>query len=413
MKNILLIISIILGSNYEAYTQEFNADPNGDQMILSIRGKKITGPIGNPNGNTYLILQRSDGDDNAFLQFNANPNDNNLNPVNRWEIGLRGEDELGVFRTEGSTTGAAMKFNTSAALPRVAFGGNQFLAKVTVENASYGQKGIHVSSSGTGIYAESTSSAAGAAGPGIYGKSQVKDGVYGESQDGVGVHGISTGTIDQEQAGVLGESTFVNHYGVWGKNNAGIGVRGEGGEGYYGVYGSAGFIGVYGATDSGSQTSRGVLGSATNGIGVRGHSTNYYGIHGETENANSYAGYFEGDIYCTGSYYGSDLKLKKNISRLNNALHIIDQLKPVSYEFKSEAYAGLRLPEGTHCGLVAQEVEKIMPELVKETKHLDINKDNEDINFKALNYIELIPILIAAIQEQGEIIKSLQEMMNK
>ena len=41
-----------------------------------------------------------------------------------------------------------------------------------------------------------------------------------------------------------------------------------------------------------------------------------------------YTAYFNGDTYSTGSYLGSDAKLKKNIREVNNAMDIINQLKP-------------------------------------------------------------------------------------
>ncbi len=68
------------------------------------------------------------------------------------------------------------------------------------------------------------------------------------------------------------------------------------------------------------------------------------------------------------------------------------------------------LPEGEQIGLIAQELEKILPELVTDNVHsYDKNegiegaeKDVEKIEYKGINYIGLIPVLIEAMQEQQQ-----------
>ena len=98
----------------------------------------------------------------------------------------------------------------------------------------------------------------------------------------------------------------------------------------------------------------------------------------------------------------------------------------------------MNLPQGHHYGLLAQDVEKILPDLVSDTKFetalvqpqvtktlngqvaLSPQQYTEKaqvkpgtIEFKALNYTELIPIIIKAIQEQEEIIQKQQQQIDE
>jgi hypothetical protein len=51
-------------------------------------------------------------------------------------------------------------------------------------------------------------------------------------------------------------------------------------------------------------------------------------------------------------------------------MSIINKLQPKNYEFKTdEKYASLNLPKGTHYGLLAQDLEQVLPNLVKEAAH--------------------------------------------
>ena len=94
----------------------------------------------------------------------------------------------------------------------------------------------------------------------------------------------------------------------------------------------------------------------------------------------------------------------------------IGQLRPVRFQFLTEnELQGKRLPalntkEGYHMGLVAQEVEKIFPEVVIdvpqpiEDENGKVNEKSEIVTTKAINYQELTIALLAAVQElQAEV----------
>jgi len=135
-----------------------------------------------------------------------------------------------------------------------------------------------------------------------------------------------------------------------------------------------------------------------------------------------WAGFFVGNVYCTGTYQSSDEKLKQKIDDLSSGMDIINSLHPKHYEYRHDGnYKLMNLPDGEHYGLIAQDVEKVLPNLVKDTKfetrYANLNntdsKNSETINFKALNYTELIPIIIKGLQEQQAINDNQQQQIHE
>ncbi len=195
-------------------------------------------------------------------------------------------------------------------------------------------------------------------------------------------------------------------------NQGGSGVR-------YGldsrVLASGTNYGVRGYAEFGS-TNRGVVGEAIDG------SVNY-GVQGNALGPNSYGGYFTGGLYVSGGItQSSDERLKTNIEALDRSdiAAKIQALNPRKYEFLSaEALRGRGLPavystEGTHFGLLAQELESVFPELVSEVVHIldektdETGKEPQTVTTKAINYSELTVVLLAAIQKQQAELEALR-----
>ena len=182
---------------------------------------------------------------------------------------------------------------------------------------------------------------------------------------------------------------------------------------------SARAIGVFGrGRSSSSGTAIGVLGSHATATGVGA------GIYGTATGTLAtfdglYAGYFYGNMKVTGTIDGtlvssSDARLKEDIQPLGEnshnrgmgVLNTLEELNPVSFKYKKtdervkddqlskeERLDDEDLPnpvfEKEHFGLVAQELQKVYPNLVYE-------KDN---GYLAINYVELVPVLMQAIKE--------------
>ena len=195
----------------------------------------------------------------------------------------------------------------------------------------------------------------------------------------------------------------------------------------YGGYFEGGFMGsesrVDGASGNGSYYgARGFVtgtltGSAYGIFGSAGGNGNAYGVYGTNSSGSGthYAVYANGDLAYTGSFINaSDARLKKDISDIDSALELVAQLEPKSYAFKTEEYAEMNLPQGSHFGFIAQDLETVIPSLVKSealaTREVDKNERNAvpPEKMKGVNYIEMIPILTKAIQEQQEIINALK-----
>jgi len=149
--------------------------------------------------------------------------------------------------------------------------------------------------------------------------------------------------------------------------------------------------------------------NSTNGVAGYGSGTDVNGVYGYS--SGGYAGYFDGNVFTTGSYLPSDRTLKQNIADFTSALAIISKLQPKTYEYKQDGnYKLMHLPEGTRYGLIAQDVAQVLPGLVRNSAFqtrwanphkpgAKTNQANETISFQAVNYTELIPIVVKGMQE--------------
>ena len=110
-----------------------------------------------------------------------------------------------------------------------------------------------------------------------------------------------------------------------------------------------------------------------------------------------------GNIIANGHLYVSDKRLKKNIKPIETALDKIKNIDIYSYDVDKEKYPNKKLPEGKHYGVMAQELEEIIPELV--------STDSE--GYKAVDYGQMVPFLVEAIKEQQKQIEDLQKAVGK
>lgn len=154
----------------------------------------------------------------------------------------------------------------------------------------------------------------------------------------------------------------------------------------------------------------------------------HYGVYSINTSAAGYAGYFDGRVRTTGrlevdndvipvtddtynigslanrwntvyatngTIQTSDIRLKKHVETLNYGLNEVLALTPISYYWKDNVFANKR-----KIGLSAQNVQEHIKEVVQEDKSSSV---------LGVNYGELVPVLVKAIQEQQSQIDTLKE----
>ena len=181
----------------------------------------------------------------------------------------------------------------------------------------------------------------------------------------------------------------------------------------------------------------GFAGNSTSGwnFGVCGSllgSQNGAGIYGTSESNNKgvdvggrYAGYFYGPVKVTGTLTAnqvvtlSDYRVKENIQSLSNSsLDNIMSMNVVEYNYDADLLMPIddsdtasiatrnlqlsaeksRIASEKHYGLIAQELQQLYPDLVKESQD----------GYLTINYLEMVPLLIRSVQELKAEINTLQ-----
>ena len=133
---------------------------------------------------------------------------------------------------------------------------------------------------------------------------------------------------------------------------------------------------------------------------------NYYNlgasplIYGEFDNR---VVQINGSLTMTAVLSPSDAKYKKNIEPLKSSLDKVMKLKGVIYDWKYEEYPARGFGKSRQIGLIAQDVETVIPEIV----HTDGK------GYKSLTYDKLVPVLIEAIKEQQKAINEKSHMLDE
>jgi Chaperone of endosialidase len=243
----------------------------------------------------------------------------------------------------------------------------------------YNSAGVGVSGQGTTHAVEGTSSGTSGTDAGVWGSGAVY-GLYGTSS---GTSGTDAGVYGTgSHYGVYGTSSAANAiYGVYSGTGSSNGVEGDStsstgdGNGVFGLASGSG-AGVYGKNTSSTESGYGVLGAtdSANGVSVYGIclGAECTAIVGDTNGqTRSLAGQFNGAVNVTGeltvgscSGCTSDIRLKKDVKPLSGAIDELLRLKGVTFAWKNpeehENHAG------TQTGFIAQDVQKLFPEWVKE-----------------------------------------------
>jgi hypothetical protein len=110
-----------------------------------------------------------------------------------------------------------------------------------------------------------------------------------------------------------------------------------------------------------------------------------------------------GSIRSTTTLVVSDKRLKKDILPIENALDKILALNGITYNWNKDFDSTKKLDNNNHIGLIAQDVEKILSQVV--------STESEGLQIKSVSYSDIIPVLIEAIKEQQNQINELKNQL--
>jgi hypothetical protein len=151
-------------------------------------------------------------------------------------------------------------------------------------------------------------------------------------------------------------------------------------------------IGVYGnelrlhADNSGAKVSFGTQDNAGN-----------YSENALAQRNGAYAFSVLGSLWVNGTTYASDARFKQNITPIDSALSKLMRINGVEYEMNTKAFPKNHFSTGRQMGLIAQNVEAVVPDAV-----------NEKDGYKGVDYAKLVPLLIEAIKDLKKEIEDLK-----
>ena len=128
----------------------------------------------------------------------------------------------------------------------------------------------------------------------------------------------------------------------------------------------------------------------------------------------------QGEIRATNDItaFYSDIRLKENINTIKNALSKVCSLRGVTYNANDIA-ASFGYTKEEQVGVIAQEVEEVLPQIVKPAPFdIDVDENGNEIsrsgeNYKTVKYEKLVPLLIEAIKELSEKVRRLENDSTK
>jgi hypothetical protein len=198
----------------------------------------------------------------------------------------------------------------------------------------------------------------------------------------------SSNTIIGTSAGYMmstsGNNTFVGYnagYNTTGSDNVFIGNMAG--------YSETGSNNLYIANSSTSSPLIGGNFSPTPMVGINRMPTTYTLEVGGTIWAN-------GATISAGATTWSDARYKTDVTLIDNALDDVLRMQGVKYDWNRSAYPQLNFPEGQQLGVIAQDIEKIIPQVVY----------TDPEGYKSVSYEKIVPVLIEAIKDQQKQIES-------
>jgi len=171
----------------------------------------------------------------------------------------------------------------------------------------------------------------------------------------------------------------------------GYGLTGDGGINITGVVTATTFIGSLTGTATLATNAQGLTGAPNITVGII---TATSAIVGSAVTINSSGINVTGVVTAINFNSTSDISLKEHIHSIEDPLEKVLQINGVGFRWKDTKEDSI--------GVIAQDIEEILPELVKNNDHI-----------KTINYNGLIGVLIEAVKEQQRQIEELKSIINK
>ena len=109
------------------------------------------------------------------------------------------------------------------------------------------------------------------------------------------------------------------------------------------------------------------------------------------------------DIECVEIITTSDMTFKRDITVLDNSLSKIQKLQGCTYKWRTEEYPNRGFDDELQIGFMAQDVESVVPEVVKQRAD----------GYKGIAYDKLTALLVEGMKEQQNTIECLKEEVNE
>lgn len=138
----------------------------------------------------------------------------------------------------------------------------------------------------------------------------------------------------------------------------------------------------------------------TNGIAILENGNVGIGINAPTTKL-----YVNGDITANSIAGTSDLRYKTNVRSITSPLEKVKSLRGVYFNWDQKSFPDKDFSDKTELGFIAQEVEKVLPEVVY--------KDNSQEEYRSVKYDKVVALLVEAIKEQQKQIDSLKSQVKK
>lgn len=246
---------------------------------------------------------------------------------------------------------------------------------------------------------------------------------------GSGAHfGVQNDFDGISNAALIGVSTLIEADGGGNCTGTHHQILGSGDGDFWGTYNNLGGSGsgeIVATSNAIQGTGDGVHYGCASYLNASGSGDKYavYGfIHGAA-GGTGYAGYFSGDVTVTGTFSNpSDRKLKSAITPLRQR-GVLEKLRAINiyqYEYNQRNYPTMPFPKGVQTGVMADELNKVFPELVQAQVHPEMEISAGDstvhvpkVEYLGVNYIGMIPHLIKGIQELSEQVAMQDQMIRE